>query len=267
MKVGVETSGDEIYLTSLECGVPAAVCEKRIDGAKGLIKNADIKSLVLDDAFQHRWIHRDIDVIIFDQRFLGKIGGMEQQLLPAGNMREPFTSIKRADAVVINRKFSEYESIPINLLPYFENKLIFNAFYKASGFFDVKNHESYPAADFRGQKSLVVVGIANPYSFLNVLEKSEIDISNKLTFRDHKDYTLKEVELIRKEFYSTNSHSVLTTAKDAVKLMQYAKELDDIDIYFLRIEIDFDEKKKFDEFILNKLNSTFNLTDNKTEVN
>lgn len=264
-KTDVEQAGDEIYLTALECEVPAAVCEKRIDGAKGLLKHAKIDSIVLDDAFQHRWIARDLDIIIFDQRFLSKVGGIEQQMLPTGNMREPFTSVKRAHAVIINRKFSDYMGIPIPLLPYFENKLIFNAFYKASGFFDVKSREFYSVEEFRGQKGLVVVGIANPYSFLNVLEKNDIDISNKLIFRDHKNYTIKEVEKIRKEFYSTNSHSVITTAKDAVKLMRFAKELDDIDIYFLRIEIVFDEQEKFDEFVLNKL-SSFNTTDNKTEV-
>lgn len=266
-KTDVEHAGDEIYLTALECEVPAAVCEKRTEGAGKLIELTDIDSLVLDDAFQHRWIARDLDIIIFDQRFLSKTGGIEQQLLPTGNMREPFTSVKRAHAIIINRKFSDYTGIPIPLLPYFENKLIFNSFYKAAGFCDVKSREFYPAEDFRGQKGLVVVGIANPYSFLNVLEKNDIDVSNKLIFRDHKNYTIKEIEKIRKEFYSTNSHSVITTAKDAVKLMRFAKELDDIDIYFLRIEIVFDEQKRFDEFIINKIRSSLSATDNKTEVN
>ncbi|RMD50117.1 MAG: tetraacyldisaccharide 4'-kinase, partial [Ignavibacteria bacterium] len=79
------------------------------------------------------------------------------------------------------------------------------------------------------------------------LENNNIDITNKILFPDHKYYSLNEVQKIRKEFYDTNSHSVLTTQKDAVKLTKYAKELDDIDIYYLKIAVEFDQKEKFEE--------------------
>jgi len=75
-----------------------------------------------------------------------------------------------------------------------------------------------------------------------------------LIFVDHKDYSLREVQRIRKEFYASNSYSVVTTQKDAVKLMKYAKELDDIDVFYLKIELKFDEEDKFKNFILNHLN-------------
>ena len=52
----------------------------------------------------------------------------------------------------------------------------------------------------------------------------------------------------------TNSHSVVTTQKDTVKLMEFSKELDDIDIFYLKIELKLDEEKRFKEFILNNLN-------------
>jgi tetraacyldisaccharide 4'-kinase len=75
-----------------------------------------------------------------------------------------------------------------------------------------------------------------------------------LLFVDHKDYSLKDVQKIRKEFYVTNSHSVVTTQKDAVKLMEFSKELYDIDIFYLKIELKLDEEERFKEFILNNLN-------------
>ena len=65
----------------------------------------------------------------------------------------------------------------------------------------------------------------------------------------NKDYTLKEVQRIRKKFYETNSNSVVTTEKDAVKLTNFAKELDDIDIFFLKIKLIMDDEKQFDEFL------------------
>ena len=89
-------------------------------------------------------------------------------------------------------------------------------------------------------------------SFLNILLQANVDTSNKIIFRDHKDYTLKEVQQIRKEFYATNSHSVVTTEKDAVKLMNFAKDLDDIDIFYLKIKLEMDNEELFRKFLLEK---------------
>jgi len=252
--IPVDKSGDEIFLAANECKVPAAVSERRVAGAKNFVNDVDVECIVLDDAYQHRWINRDWNVLMFDQRFLLKKGEIDQNLLPLGRMRETFSSVDRADAIVINRKFSEKKDLPAKIIRLFEGKNIFFSYYKVTGIFDVKNHRFYKLEEFKGQKSLVVCGIARPYSFLKVLESNEIDISNKVLFTDHKDYDLKEVNLIRKKFYDTNTQSVITTQKDAVKLTNYAKELDDIDIYYLKIELKLEEDEKFRNQILNVFN-------------
>ncbi len=249
----VDICGDEIYQTVKQCGVAAAVSEKRVIGAERLIADTGVDTIILDDAFQHRWINRDVNLLLFEQKFLSSAGFGNQNLLPAGIMREPFGSIKRADAVIINRKFSERTSIPGRLNKFFSGKKIFYAHYKAIQFVDVKKKESYGLKEIEGQKSLVVSGVANPYSFINVLKQTNVDTQNQIIFRDHKHYRLKEVQRIRKEFYSTNSHSVVTTEKDAVKLSEYAQELDDIDIYFLKIELEIDEPGEFGDWIINTL--------------
>ncbi len=89
---------------------------------------------------------------------------------------------------------------------------------------------------------------------MNILSQTKVDSSNKIIFRDHKRYTIQDVQQIRKKFYSTNSHSVVTTEKDAVKLSQYSIELDDIDIYYLKIKMNLDDEDLFREFILKNLN-------------
>ena len=247
----VSESGDEIYHTVLECRVPAAVSESRVIGAKQLIKDTKVDFIVLDDAYQHRWLKRDKDIVIIEQRFLRDNDFFIHKLLPTGNMREPFTALKRADAIVINRKFSDEEEISEERKKYFAEKKIFTAYYKSIGFVDIVKNDKYKLEGFEGQKSLVVSGIANPYSFLNALSQTSVDTSNKLIFRDHKNYSQKEVQQIRKSFYATNSHSVVTTEKDAVKLMKYKKELDDIDIFFLKIKLVVDDGESFKNYLLN----------------
>jgi len=254
IRTTVDGCGDEMYFMSDELKVPAAVAERRVEGAKRLINDTGIDTVLLDDAFQHRWIYRDLNIVIFDQRFLNKVGQIEQKMLPLGLMREPFSSLGRSDIIVINRKFSEKNEIPGKLKKYFEGKQVFTGFYEEKGIYDVKKHTAFDMKEFQGQKSLVVCGIAKPQSFLKVLEKNNIDVTNKMIFPDHKNYSSKEVQKIRKQFYDTNSYSVLTTQKDAVKLTNYSKELDDIDIYYLKIGLKLDEQEKFNKLIIKSIN-------------
>lgn len=250
----VDECGDEMYLVSDELKVPTAVSERRVVGAKRLINNSDVKVIILDDAFQHRWIHRNLDIVMIDQRFLLKTNSIEQKILPLGLMREPFESLSRADIIIINRKFSGKADIPEKVIEKFKNKIVFNGYYVATGIFDVKSHKEFSLEEFQGQKSLVVCGIAKPYSFLNILENNKIDITNKMIFTDHKNYTLKEIQNIRKKFYDTNTNSVLTTQKDAVKLIKFSKDLDDIDIYYLKIKLMLDNQDEFEKLLINKIN-------------
>ncbi|NCQ17658.1 MAG: tetraacyldisaccharide 4'-kinase [Ignavibacteria bacterium CG_4_8_14_3_um_filter_37_9] len=249
----VEECGDEIYQTVLECSVPAAVCESRVEGAKQLLAKAGVDTIILDDAFQHRWLFRDLDILIFEQRFLLEASSLRRTFLPTGMLREDFSSIRRADIIVLNRKFSGRKEIPGRLQKYFETKKVFTAHYSAKGFFDIKKKTFYESKEFEGQNSLVISGIANPHSFFNALEQLHVDSGNRMVFRDHKFYTREDIQIIRKQFYATNVHSVITTQKDAVKLMQFTKELDDIDIYYLKIELQFDNEKDFIKEIFKKL--------------
>lgn len=250
----VDECGDEMYLVSDELKVPTAVSERRVIGAKRLINNSGVKIIILDDAFQHRWIHRDLDIVMIDQRFLLKTNSIEQKILPLGLMREPFESLSRADIIIINRKFSDKAEIPDKLIDKIKNKIVFYGYYIATGIFDVKSHKEFSLDEFQGQKSLVVCGIARPHSFLNVLENNRIDITNKMLFPDHKNYSLKEIQEIRKKFYDTNANSVLTTQKDAVKLIKFSKELDDIDIYYLKIKLMLENQNEFEKLLINRIN-------------
>lgn len=256
LKAPVEICGDEMYQTVTETKVPGAVSEKRAYGAERLIEDTGIDIIVLDDGFQHRWIHRDVDIVVCEQRFLLNKGFTNMNLLPAGNMRESFSAIKRADAIVINRKFSEDCELPSDILKHYEGKPLFKAHYKALCFVDVKRKIEHPIEEFKGQKGLVVSGIANPFSLINILRQLEVNTDNQILFRDHKNYSVREIQEIRKAFYAYNAHSVITTQKDAVKLMSFAKDFDDIDIFYLKIKMQMDNEDRFISFIKNKIKQT-----------
>lgn len=233
----VDKCGDEIFLTAQETGCAAAVCEKRVEGAEKLIHDADVDLIILDDGFQHRWIHRDINILLFDAETIQKKDFMFHKLLPSGYMREPLRNSKRADVIIINHKFSQAKINHKKFDKIFRDKPVFHAHYEISGLVDLKFNKIYSIEEFNGQKSLLVSGIANPSSFIKIINNSNIKVKDKILFGDHKKYSLENIQKIRKKFYSTNATSVLTTEKDAVKLAKYLNELDDIDIFYIKIKL------------------------------
>ena len=245
----VEDAGDEMLQTVLNCDVPAAVCEDRIIGAEELLDDFAPDALVLDDAYQHRYIERNVNIVLFDQRFFTRRNGLRRLMLPTGDLREPVSEVKRADCVIINRKFSAKAVISDRYMKLLSTKPVFQAHYKTVGFLDVRNNEFFPAEEFQGQKSLLVCGIANPHSFITAMESFNISTDEQLIFADHKLYTNEEVQQIRKVFYDKNCYSVITTEKDSVKLAQFSKELDDIDIYYLKIEMQLEEEDAFKNYL------------------
>lgn len=247
----VTESGDEIYLISEECKVPTAVAERRVAGVRKFIQDIpSLETIVLDDAFQHRWISRDLNILIIDQDFLLNDSKMDRCLIPLGMLREPLSSIKRADVVIINRKFSERKEIPDWFLKYYNNDKIFYGYYEATGISDLKDKKLFRLKDFIGQKSLAVCGIARPKSFFKILNDNKITPIDKVILDDHQDYTLSDINLIRHKFYRSNAYSVLTTHKDAVKLTKFNKELDDIEIYYLMMKFRIEDETKINNVLL-----------------
>ncbi len=108
----VDISGDEIYHTVLDCSVPAAVSENRVKGAEKLIKDSGVNAIVLDDAFQHRWIKRDVDLLVIDQRFLTEKSFFINNLLPTGVMREPAKLNKKSRCSNHQQKIYAEEKYP-----------------------------------------------------------------------------------------------------------------------------------------------------------
>lgn len=253
MQTTVEKCGDEIFQTVLESGLSAAVSENRVEGAKNLVSETGVDLIILDDGFQHRYIAREVNIAIFDNQIWLE-NCLQRMLLPAGNLREPVKSLRRADIIVSNGKFSNNAEFPEELKSMLPGIPVFNASYTATGFVDIKTGAHYSLEDFRGQKSLVVSGIANPNSFFDALNQNGINTENRMILKDHAKYSPEDIQQIRKLFYDANVHSVITTQKDKVKLVRYAKELDDIDIYTLNIEIRIEKEEELLTLIKRKIN-------------
>lgn len=196
-------------------GVPVIVDADRIRGATAALQGAaSVDCLVLDDGFQHRRLARDLDLVLIDA--LDPWGG--GRMLPAGNLREPRRSLRRAQAVVISRC---NQTTPDALLA-IETEIREHA--PAARLL----HTATRAAEWRGLDGsrgqppkgpvLTVSGLGNPETFDRLVTEAGAQVARQMTFGDHHPYQCGDVTAIVARADSAKLATVLTTRKDFVKL-------------------------------------------------
>lgn len=222
--------GDEPYQIyhKFDCQIPVAVCESRVKGIEELLRiNPEINLVILDDAFQHRYIKPAVSLVLteFDRP------AYDDKLLPLGHLREPFRSINRADIVIVTKCPGDIQPIDyrikkekLGLMPF--QMLYFSSFryQKLRPVFPecVKGGGSELWLDRLSNEDtlLAISGIANPRPFIKWLKMSGAKIKTK-TFPDHHNFQRKDLELIRQLYDrlpGSGSKFIVTTEKDAVRL-------------------------------------------------
>jgi len=200
--------------------VPVIAASRRIDGVrKARAEGADI--VVLDDAFQHRSIHRDIDIVL-----LSPAQPLPARLLPRGPFREPLAGLARADLVVVTGKGGEERRATETLAEDLRARspgppveiLALNAG-------EWESLEGGAAEGLPDGHPLVVTSIAEPAAFLGLVCERTGGILGHLEFRDHHDFQETDAGAITR---AAGASWVATTEKDAVKLVEFRELLPEV---------------------------------------
>lgn len=245
-----ESIGDEPFqIKSKFSDVTVAVAEKRVEGMELIQKNTQTDVVVMDDAYQHRYVKPGFSLLVIDyNRPLWK-----DCPFPAGDLRETKRGQQRADLIVVNKCPEDFSEQDKN---FWLKKL------KATGqqqvFFTTisyglpkavrqGNQESFPG----GMPIVALAGIARPESFINHL-KIKYKVDQQLIFPDHHHFTSNDIDEIVDAAGRENIKALVTTEKDAVrfeKLPDYIREKS----WFIPIELKvlFNEQEKFENRIRN----------------
>jgi tetraacyldisaccharide 4'-kinase len=188
--------------------------------------------VLLDDAYQHRYVKPDINILLMDYHRLIYFDA----LLPAGKLREPKSGKSRADMVIVTKCPTYITPMDmrgiertLELQPW--QKLYFTTYQYPDTLKDV------------GKKPLLVTGIASPQQIEYDLKKMIPDFE-LMAFPDHHAFTRKDIERIKRR---ANGRTILTTEKDATRLF-------DIDYKVIPIEVKFLGTNKQEDFNQNILN-------------
>jgi tetraacyldisaccharide 4'-kinase len=218
-----EEFGDEPLVIAREAQVPVFVAAERYEA--GLLAEAgqqvsesasqQVGVHLLDDGFQHRQLHRDVDILLLSSEDLG------DHLLPAGNLRDALRATARADVIAIPADEPE-------VAEWVKSRGWGKTVWRVRRRMDVPQIEG-PVAAF--------CGIARPEQFFEGLERAGLCVAARFAFADHHRYTARDLEQVTSAAQKAGATALLTTEKDRVRFGATAPSLP-IEIVSLRIEIE-----------------------------
>jgi tetraacyldisaccharide 4'-kinase len=204
--------GDEPLLIARKLQVPVVVGEDRFKAGGFAEKRFGLRLHLLDDGFQHRSLKRDFDIVMVTPPDIG------DQLIPAGRLREPLGSLRRADAIVLASGASG-DSLPLDV------KLVWRV---RRGIIP----GSVPP------RPVVFCGIARPRSFVLQLRTANIEPAAEAFYRDHHAYTEKDIAELLRLKQRSEAGGFVTTEKDAVNLGGYLSALQPLSVVPVKMELD-----------------------------
>ena len=195
--------GDEPLLIARSNGVPVYVASLRWEAGKLAERDASSERgiHILDDGFQHRQLARQIDIVLVNSEDLG------DSLLPAGNLREGLSALRRATVLAIaaedDTAVARVQSLSLHQPIWrFRREMVV---------------PQIPPS-LASSRFLAFCGIARPAQFFSGLESQQIQIAAQRSFPDHHPYTAADLEDLRKLAISSGSAALITTAKDLLRL-------------------------------------------------
>ena len=201
-----EFYGDEpTLLAEQNPQVPVFVGPRKWETACLAMRGEDFDMLIIDDGFQHRSLHRDLDIVLLDATALES----EYHLFPIGRARESFGSLQRADFIVLSK---------VNFAKDFELAKIQSRLPKNIPVLQMAYRLESPVED-AGAKVFAVSGIARPETFhLSLKQDTLFDVVGYMNFPDHHQFDLKDLKKIKSEMIRSGASLVVMTEKDHIKL-------------------------------------------------
>ncbi len=245
-----EDVGDEPFLIAKHLpGVPVVVDSNRFRGGGVIVDKFRPDILLLDDAYQHRALHRDLNILLVSSQF----GRYDDIIFPAGNLREPKSQTKRADLIF----FSKLNVFPISkkhTIGFIKfNIPTFNTTLETNPALQCTTNVETTIKNISGKRVLAVSALGSPKGFERTLFETNAIITDHLIFRDHHAYTNEDVEKIIRRKKDTNSEFVITTDKDFIKLNNLV--LDRFVLFSLSVNIVIPHEAE--AYILSKIETSF----------
>ena len=231
-------SGDEpLMLARRLSGIPVLCSTKRVRAGKAAIEKFNCNALILDDGFQHRYLARDLDIVMLDSKNPFGSGWV----FPRGTMREKAAALARAQVVVMSR-FDGSEGAEKNcdnLRRQWPDKTLVTSSHRPIGIFSAADHRERPPSSLKELRVAAFAGIARPDDFFQSVHNLGARLAYTAALPDHYPLTSEFLASLVQEASRFNPELWLTTEKDWVRLPQMLPQ--GMDLWVLAMELNLDE--------------------------
>ncbi|MBI5021824.1 MAG: tetraacyldisaccharide 4'-kinase [Ignavibacteriales bacterium] len=229
------SNGDEPQQISEKfIGVIVIVDEKRVRAVEYAIKRFQPSIIILDDAFQHRSLGRNIDIVMID----GKINLRKTKMIPAGNRRESLGGLRRADLLVFSNVSATSQNVLNSLKPYSSASSV-GIKYNIKTIRSLSTNQTISVNDLVGASCIVFCGIGAPAAFRQTLAELKVNVVEFMVYPDHHYYTIDEIQNIKRYFDIRKAKYIITTEKDAMRLRNQGEQFPLQSCYFIEVEVSF----------------------------
>ena len=212
---GPEAAGDEPFMLAQKLrDVPVLVGRDRVSLGQRAVRDFAAQVIIIDDGFHYFRLQRDLDIVLINSRNPFGNG----YLLPRGTLREPISSIGRAQLIMLSKvdQTTNAAGLEKTIQKYNPRAPIFKASLQAQALKSTANDETLSPAALQGKRAAAVCSIGDPDSFFSLLESLGVTVTAKLAFPDHHWYDAADYRVINQS--GGKADFIITTEKDIAKL-------------------------------------------------
>jgi tetraacyldisaccharide 4'-kinase len=236
-KLSSEGNDEFIEMSHQFPTIPHLQHKNRAEAIQKLLQTEQVDLIILDDAFQHRRVARNVDIVLLDATSPFGFG----HVFPRGTLREPIKELRRADIVLLTRSDladeAERQKIRQQVFAINSNIVWGETVHIPTSLISLKSFCVEPIESISGQSVLAFCGIGNPAAFRQTLEQCGARVTKLISFPDHYRYTTRDTSELMRTAKELGTDSVLCTMKDLVKLNRL--ESSELLIRAISIEIQF----------------------------
>ena len=243
-------AGDEPYLLAKSCpGVRVVVDPDRFRAGRWLEEHSEVSVFILDDAYQHLRLFRDLNLLLIDAT-----ENLDQsKMIPFGRLREPLGGLSRADAVIVTRSDQTFDRVSLEkTISRYSRKgvPVFYAHHKMTNLRRLDKEQIISISTFVQRRVAAISGIARPEKFTTDLLKQGMRIAFRRDFPDHHRYSNQEFLEIVRLAVDAEADAIITTEKDAVNLPGELICQSTIPVYAAQIEFQCENERDLKSLIL-----------------
>jgi tetraacyldisaccharide 4'-kinase len=217
VRVDTRTAGDEpLLLAERLPGVPVVVGENRYEAGRVAVERCGATVLVLDDAFQHRTLAKDLEILVVQ----GHAPWGNARVFPRGMLREPLSALARAHLVVVTNPAGAepVATVTTTVRRFNPSAAVLAARYQVQDALETQSGRRLPVSELAGRRLIAFAGLGSPQGFADTVDAASVRRVGFVEYPDHHWFTERDLSELARDARAAGAQGLITTEKDWVRV-------------------------------------------------